>query len=114
MHYYQKTLKLSIDIMNCQSVKWALSIKKFINLNLLLEYIIMQISLKSFIFDRTILVSISYHKICHNVLKQVFHFKLKYYLEPLELLIRNATRCNNRDDLLLLSFILKISIFSEA
>ena len=27
---------------------------------------------------------------------------------------RNATRCNNRDDLLHLSFILKISIFSEA
>ena len=27
---------------------------------------------------------------------------------------RDATRCNNRDDLLLLSFTLKISIFSEA
>ena len=27
---------------------------------------------------------------------------------------RNATRCNNRDDLLHLSFSLKISVFSEA
>ena len=72
MHYYQKTLKLSIDIMNCQSVKWALSIKKFINLNLLLENIIMQISLKSFIFDRTILVFISYYKICHERVETSF------------------------------------------
>lgn len=72
MHYYQKTLKLSIDIMNCQSINWALSIKKFINLNLLLEYIIMQISLKSFIFDRIILVSISYYKICHECVETSF------------------------------------------
>ena len=31
-----------------------------------------------------------------------------------EKLTRNATRCNNRDDLLHLNFILKMSIFSEA
>ena len=39
-----------------------------------------------------------------NELKDAF-FSLK---------TRNATRCNNRDDLLHLSFTLKVSIFSEA
>ena len=46
----------------------------------------------------------------------VFTYKANQAL-PLELiyiLARNATSCNNSDDLLYLSFSLKISIFSEA
>ena len=41
-------------------------------------------------------------------------FSVKYELQLSETQQENAMRCNNRDDLLELSFTLEISIFSEA
>ena len=42
--------------------------------------------------------------------------RLRAYIgnKEMQILTRNAMRCNNRDDLLHLSYTLKISIFSEA
>ena len=49
-------------------------------------------------------------------LQLVMNHKVNYGLvkSKVQIKIRNATCCNNRDDLLHLSFTLKISIFSEA
>ena len=41
-------------------------------------------------------------------------FLMWHILQQIEIKIRNAMRCDNRNDLLHLSFTLKISMFSEA
>ena len=60
--------------------------------------------------DQNISSSICFSNICNYYL-----IKLIKFITLIKLMAtRNATRCNNRDDLLHLSFPLKILIFSEA
>ena len=55
------------------------------------------------VISRQLQVNVMNHKVNYGLIKSKIQIKT-----------RNATRCNNRDDLLHLTFTLKISIFSEA